>query len=73
MDYFKLLCWIFCVWDALILVLLAAILYVAVGASKRVKAMDERHAQELFLQTKMYKCLLRCTVIMEQNWLEKKE
>ena len=37
------------------------------------KAMDERHAQELFLQTKMYKCLLRCTVIMEKNWLEKKE
>lgn len=64
-EYFKLLCWIFCVWDVLILIFLGAIFIIARKALKILERINQRHSAEVSLQWDIYQELRMNTLAIE--------
>jgi len=65
MDYFKLLCWIFCIWDVLILILMCFALAAVKDILKLLKMINQRHSAEVSLQWDTYQEIRQVVLAIE--------
>lgn len=65
-EYFKLLCWVFCVWDALILIIIILAFIAVMRILKELRMINTRHKKEIELQESISTTLYDLLLLIEE-------